>query len=243
MSQLILPGFLGIGAQKAGTTWLHENLSCHPDLFLPPEKELHYFDRHVDKPLSWYSKFFSAAGNRIPGDITPAYSFLDQARIRHIHSLIPQARLILILRDPIERAWSQALMILVRRKELVFNDIPLARLRKVIAKPRSLRRGDYPSIIRNWSTVFPNDQLFIGFFEQIADDPKTLLGKVLTHIGCSAELDWSCTPYDKVVFGGPKQEMPDEVYQDLRKFYHDDLVWLGDRFGEPAMRWCRRYDI
>ena len=56
------PDFLGIGAQKAGTTWLHENLRRHPELFLPEEKELHYFDRQWVRPLRHYSAAFREAG-------------------------------------------------------------------------------------------------------------------------------------------------------------------------------------
>ena len=62
---LTLPDFLGIGAQKAGTTWLHENLRCHPSLYLPDEKELHYFDWHFHRPLRWYAGHFRQGAGRV----------------------------------------------------------------------------------------------------------------------------------------------------------------------------------
>src|SRR5688572_21071755 len=63
--RLALPGFLGIGAQKSGTTWLHVNLACHPELYLPAQKEVHYFDRHFDKSLEYYSRRFRPGDGRI----------------------------------------------------------------------------------------------------------------------------------------------------------------------------------
>ena len=94
-----LPDFLGIGAQKAGTTWLHDNLSCHPELYLPPEKEIHYFDQHNDKPISYYSQFFKKSKkNRacVKGEITPAYSVLPQNMIERIMGIMPHLKIIFV---------------------------------------------------------------------------------------------------------------------------------------------------
>ncbi len=104
---LRLPQFLGIGAQKAGTTTLHDWLTQHPQIFLPAQKELHYFSLHFDAGLPWYAEHFAAAGPaQRCGEITPYYLFHPQAPQR-IRALLPQVRLIVLLRDPVERALSQ----------------------------------------------------------------------------------------------------------------------------------------
>ncbi len=102
-----LPDFLGLGVQKGGTTTLHRLLADHPEVYLPEQKEVHYFSLHYAQGVAWYASHFAqgASGQRC-GDITPYYLFHPQAPGR-IHSLLPAARLILLLRDPVERSLSQ----------------------------------------------------------------------------------------------------------------------------------------
>jgi hypothetical protein len=101
-----LPDFLCIGAQKAGTTTLYDRLRGHPDLFLPAEKELHYFSRHFDRPIDWYeSHFADARSGQRTGEVTPYYLFHPEAP-RRIAAVRPHVRLIVLLRDPVERALS-----------------------------------------------------------------------------------------------------------------------------------------
>jgi hypothetical protein len=100
------PDFLCIGAQKAGTTTLHDLLQRHPDAFVPEVKETHYFSLHFDQPLAWYERHFAAARPaQIVGEITPYYLFHPAAAAR-IAGQLPTARLIVLLRDPVERALS-----------------------------------------------------------------------------------------------------------------------------------------
>lgn len=100
------PHFLCLGAQKAGTTSLHCWLEQHPQVFLPEVKELHYFSLHHRRGPGWYRQQFAAAApDQRCGDITPYYLFHPAAPAR-IQALVPQARLIVLLRDPVERALS-----------------------------------------------------------------------------------------------------------------------------------------
>ena len=150
-STIGFPDFLGIGAQKAGTTWLYENLRKHPELFLPEKKELHFFDRHFYKSINWYYKHFLDADTlKTKGEITPSYSILSEEKIKFIYKMNPKLRIILLLRNPAERAWSHAVMNLVKRTK---RNISLIKNEEFIAHfkhSRSIERGDYLRIIRNW---------------------------------------------------------------------------------------------
>ena len=102
-----LPDFLGIGTQKGGTTSLQKLLEQHPGAFLPITKEVHYFTLHYNEGEHWYRGHFQQANRKqICGEITPYYLFHPQAPQR-IQALIPKARFIVLLRDPVERALSQ----------------------------------------------------------------------------------------------------------------------------------------
>jgi len=102
-----LPHFLVLGTQKGGTTSLQEMLAEHPQVYLPECKEVHYFSLHDNEKLSWYARHFAdAQAGQLRGDITPYYLFHPRAPQR-IHAVLPKAKLIVLVRDPVERALSQ----------------------------------------------------------------------------------------------------------------------------------------
>lgn len=109
---MALPNFLCVGASKSGTTSLHYILSQHPDIFLPEKKEIHFFDdnNNFQKGISWYQQQFEKAGpEKLIGDISPDYMFYDYALARAADILGTDVKLILMLRNPIERAYSEYL--------------------------------------------------------------------------------------------------------------------------------------
>ena len=107
LERLRLPHFLGLGTQKGGTTSLQKLLEQHPGVYLPTCKEVHYFSQHAEEPLRWYAEHYRDArrGQR-RGDITPFYLFHPDVPAR-IRALLPQAKMIVLLRDPVERTLSQ----------------------------------------------------------------------------------------------------------------------------------------
>jgi hypothetical protein len=100
-----LPHFLIIGAAKAGTTGLHEHLASHPGLVPPSRKEVHYFDHHYHRPLRWYERKFPAGVPGLRFESTPDYLFLPFVPRRVAH-VLPGARFVVVLRDPVARAIS-----------------------------------------------------------------------------------------------------------------------------------------
>ena len=101
-----LPEFLGLGTQKGGTTTLHRLLEQHPDVYLPACKEVHFFDLNYDAGEGWYRNHFTdAKPHQTCGEITPFYLFHPDVPGR-IHNLLPKARMVVLLRDPVERTIS-----------------------------------------------------------------------------------------------------------------------------------------
>jgi len=184
--ELTLPDFLGIGAQKSATSWLHQQLIKHPEIYLPEQKEIHYFDKHPSASLAWYSYHFKEGVSKIKGEITPGYAILPLKKIKLIKKIMPNAKLIYLLRNPIDRAWSHALMDLVRRKNRRFEEISKSEFYAHFkSKNNSMVRGDYLTCINNWLSVFPKNQLYIGFFDEIISQPKKILKEILKHIDVS----------------------------------------------------------
>lgn len=234
---LCLPDFLGIGAQKSGTTWLWENLRCHPEIFLTTPKELHFFDWHFERSLRSYAGHFEPGVGKVKGEITPGYSILTPDRIDFVHWLVPDVRLMFLIRNPMERAWSQALMNLVKKPKVPFETVSEQTFIEHIDSPRSVQRGDYIEIVDNWLARFAEEQLLIEPFEAIRDEPRALLGRVLRHLGVDPEPDWRAFPVDEVIFRGVGVPPPPRIRDHLRRIYRDDLDRLAARFGAVVEPW------
>ena len=140
---LRLPDFLGIGAQKSGTSWLYENLKLHPEIYVSEQKELHYFDKKLNDSLFSYSGNFKNGLGKVKGEITPAYSILQIEKICLIKKLMPRVKLILLLRNPIERAWSHALMDLIVRPHRPYEEVEKEEFIKHFNAEYAINRGDY----------------------------------------------------------------------------------------------------
>ena len=194
-----LPDFLGIGVQKGGTTTLHRLLKQHPDVFLPAYKEVHYFSLHYGRGDAWYCQQFSSARrDQCCGEITPYYIFHPEVPQR-VRALLPQVKLILLLRDPVERALSQVFH--SRRIGLETFDLDCAlkaeteRLEgaeRLLAPPNGrhqshqehsyLARSRYDEQLARWCKVFSPDQLFIRRSEDLFSDMKHFWAELLQFL-------------------------------------------------------------
>jgi len=164
-----LPHFLGLGTQKGGTTSLQKLLEQHPDVYLPPCKEVHYFSQHAEEPARWYADHYRDArrGQR-RGDITPFYLFHPDVPAR-IRSLLPRARMIVLLRDPVERTLSQVFH--ARRHGFETLDVAdaLAAEKDRLAsgntfsfqKHSYVSRSRYLEQLDRYEALFPGDQLLV----------------------------------------------------------------------------------
>jgi hypothetical protein len=177
--------FLGIGAQKTGTTWLHEMLKLHPAVGLPADKEQHFWDaQHAKgKSVADYDALFASMRQPVRGEITPRYAILPPETIALIRRHYPQLLLLFSLRNPMERAWSNAKMALLSR-EIVSSMKDVDRVNDAwyidhFRSELSLQRGDYETCLRNWLDHFDQEQLLISFYEDLQRDPRGYLA----HIG------------------------------------------------------------
>jgi hypothetical protein len=99
-----MPDFLVIGAMKAGTTSLNAYLSVHPQITIPSIKETHFFNRYWERGVDWYANFFSGVGD-VCGESTPDYSKYPEfpGVVERIHSILPEVKLIYLIRNPLQR--------------------------------------------------------------------------------------------------------------------------------------------
>jgi hypothetical protein len=238
-----LPDFLGIGVPKAGTTWLYANLKSHPDIYLPEGKEIHYFDANWFQPLSWYGEVFAEAGEPVKGEITPAYCNLPARRIRSIKAIIPEIKLLLLLRDPVDRDWSHLRMVVLRDNARDPTTVtPGEYIDAARSNPR-LERGNYQAILENWLDVFDRARLFIGFYEDVVQRPQPLLEQIFEHIGLSPPHPWEQLPTKLRVKHGIEASIPAPVYSFLVDRHQEAVAQLASIIGESRVaQWRQQWE-
>jgi hypothetical protein len=282
-----LPHFLGIGAQKAASTWLYSCLRAHPRLWLPPIKELHYFTHRVEdlhpgiaarlrgkdwvnrrlrrmmKPRlladlrsldpellrwdlrfflgrrndSWYESLFHAGSSRVTGEITPEYALLSADEVGRVRDAFPNLKILFLMRDPIDRGWSQVRMLArLRGLPVVSGNVALTLARD----PAVVRRSDYRGTLEAWGRHFPPERIFTGFMEEVRSDPRALLCRIFDFLGVAT--DDMVLPSDlfRIVHEGGPRPMPTAVERELARSCVEDLRILEGRFGQPVSSWRER---
>jgi hypothetical protein len=206
-----LPDFLVIGAQKAGTTALYAYLRWHPAVLGPSWKEVSFFDRHYARGEAWYRGHFPnrlrvrLARRRtglepVVGEASPSYLYHPLAP-RRVHDLVPDVRLIAILRDPVERAFSHYNHeVALGREPLSFEQAIEAEgerlhgeVERMLREPTYfshawwnytyLGRGRYAEQLERWLEAFPREQLLVLTSEQLSARPAETYADVLRFLG------------------------------------------------------------
>jgi hypothetical protein len=190
--------FIGIGAARSGTTWLANCLRLHPEICLSEPKEIRYFNRfpiqisanqniinkNHTKPLSWYLNHFRhCKEHQIRGEFSPIY-FADQAAPESIKHYFPNIKLILCLRNPIDRAYSHYWFHrgLSSIRDMTFEE--------AIQKERIyIEMGLYAMQMKRYLQHFTKDQILILLSDDMKIQPELELKKVLRYLNVSTDIN------------------------------------------------------
>jgi Sulfotransferase domain len=195
-----LPDFLILGAQKAGTTALYAYLRWHPRIAGPSFKEVSYFDRHYARGERWYRAHMPTRREGIVGEASPSYLFHPFAPER-VATLLPHARLIVLLRNPVDRAFSHYQHEVALGREPLTFEQAVARedermdgeVERMLRDPSYfsdawwnhtyLARGRYAEQLERWFADFPRAQMLILLTDELAEDPRETHRRVLEFLG------------------------------------------------------------
>lgn len=194
--------FIIVGAQKGGTTSLHRYLSSHHKIYMPENKELDYFsnDKYYDEGLKYYHSLFdnNKTKGSLLGEASPQYMFYDKVPLR-IYQDHPNVKIIMCLRNPIERAFSHYKMTSRRGKD----NRSFQQAVKELIKPRNLSDkyvfkkqdteylyfGEYGRIYSNFLKYFNKENILIIFSEDLRDSKIDTLNKILSFLNVDFELN------------------------------------------------------
>ncbi len=251
----VLPDFLILGAQRSGTSSLYGHLSRHPSILSALIKEVHYFDLNPHRGLGWYRVHFPLgssmrkgtpeAGRCVTGEATPYYLFHPRVPDR-VHASLPNARLIVLLRNPVDRAQSHYFHEVRRGRETLPFLAAVARERErlpseaerlmhdaryvsPIHQHRSyLHRGHYAEQLTSWWKWFSRDSILILKAENLFSHPGEVAREIFRFLGV-ADRNITDSPIRN---RGSYQRLEPEALSMLREYYEPHNQRLYDLIGE-----------
>ncbi|UOQ45394.1 sulfotransferase domain-containing protein [Halobacillus salinarum] len=234
--QRMLPNFLIVGVQKGGTTSLYNYLVQHPQVMSSNRKEVHYFDNNFSKGESWYKAHFPTcdkSGNVITGDASPYY-FYHPLVPQRVYESSPDMKIIVLLRDPIKRAYSHYNHNIKNGREdrpfeKAINDeqsIIESEEKKLLKNRKSssyfhqhysyLSRGLYYEQLKRWLEFFPEEQICVLNSEEFYNSPSTSFNQVTDFL----EIDnWEPKEFKVFNKGNNYEEIPSEIFNRLKDYY------------------------
>ncbi len=252
-----LPKLIIIGVMKGGTTSLFYYLDQHPSLIGSTRKEVHFFDSQFEKGIVWYSRQFPSK-NHLKNDIesksinfeaSPYYIFHPYA-LRRIAATIPHVKIIALLRNPVDRAYSHYRQIVKRRKEALHFEAAIAQEEKRIGGIRDkmladekykhpyytrysyLARGRYIEQVKEMYRLFPKEQILILKSEELFQNANLVMEQVFRFLNVSIYKVDCRVVHNQ---GQYQQEIEPEVRQNLLEYfcpYNQQLYeFIGRDFG------------
>ena len=189
-----LPNFLIVGAQKSGTTSLHDILDAHPQTLMSTPKEVNFFtyDYKVEKGLEYYSTFFQKKNSTEPiaiGESSPGYICYPDIH-KKIHQHLGKIKIVIILRNPIKRAFSQYWDNRRQLKEVLTEEEIIANYLEVDYKPGRkgyFSRGVYYNDVKKYMDLFGRENVHIIIFEQLLKHQKEELHRLYSFLGLDVD--------------------------------------------------------
>jgi hypothetical protein len=240
------PTFLCLGGQRCGTTWLYEALKRCPHVHVSADKETDYFNRKIfTEDLASYERYFEVSEGRtvvVRGEVSPNYCMLKRPAIELIRRLYPHLRLVLILRNPVERSISQAWLDLCHMRGRPERGVAAWEYLLHAERQRTRRRSDYVRILSDWLGVFGPEALHVGIYDDLVADPARFFRTILRHIGAP---DWPL-PDDLAherVFASRQPPPPALVRWYYARQYREPVARLNELLGGRVAGWLRDIDI
>ena len=239
--------FMIIGAQKSGTTALDSYLRFHPELGLPVRKELHHFNNERICRLpeairnTYYHRFFPDFANldKLLGESTPNYMMYPHYMDR-IHAYNPALKLVVILRDPVSRAYSHWNM---QRDKIEYRSFEGAVMMNLIDVKNEiatdyrftyLQRGEYARQLKYVTTLFPREQVLVLFQQDLRTNPLDTMNRITQFLGVSPFRRLTAKEVHRREYPEP---MSDSVKNQLKAHYLPHIEELEQFMGKDLSHW------
>lgn len=205
---MVLPNFLICGTQRGGTTSLARYLMEHPEICIPRKKEIHFFDLNYERGIKWYERQFRACKKdfKAIGEASPFYMYLESVPER-IHSLLPDVKLIFILRNPVDRAYSHYWYEVKLGFEYLSFEEAIMREEERLARGdlfskqhySYLDRGKYVIQLERFLEYFPREQMLILMHQDLLEKPDQVMRQIFEFLAVDSDFrspNWKLKRYN-----------------------------------------------
>ena len=242
--------FVCIGAQRAGTSWLFSCLRRHPEIWIPPTKELHFWKfcavEGAGRDFIWhlrqYESIFAERG-KICGEISPDYAIMDDARVSMFAKHYPNTKILYIIRNPVDMAYSQAKLYFSIFEKKAFENIPEGDVITYLDGNDVGIRSDFIGTIKRWRSAFGINQVLILNFDELSGSPLSFLFRCVKFIGAQdREYFHTLNPdylrmRQNVINDVP---MSDTVRNHLVNKFHKKIKELSEFMGQNFDHWLEK---
>jgi hypothetical protein len=171
----------------------------------------------------------------VTGEITPAYSALGEEKVARAHRLAPDAKIIFMMRNPIERVWSQTVMSFDKAEKGSAGSVPERKLLRKVGRDSSRSLTDYLRTLEAWGAFYPEERIFVGFLEDVHFFPEELLRAVYAFLG--VDPSFRSPEPEKKVHVRSDNSMPAGVAVELARSFGGQTERLEERLGGYASFW------
>lgn len=243
--------------QQFGTNTLSRNLfGQHPHFrskrtkFVAALKEHFVNRRFCFDELAWDIRYFAGTqtktwyeglfdNSRLSGDISPRYCELTDASVAAIKRDYPAARIIISLRDPVERAWSRVRMHLMRDRRQAPDAVDAQSIRKHVCAGNQVSVSDYVGLVERWRRHFGDDQVLVFFFEELQDHPDRLMDRICDFLGIDRI---TLHEVGRKVNAGLAADIPSQVLKFLVDVNYPFIENMQDYFDNTYVKsWADKY--
>jgi len=234
---MALPDFLIIGAQKSGTSALYHNLNRHPSIYLPTSDgkiEIQFFnnEKNWQRGVNWYKSHFTQS-DCLQGEKTPEYLFFNKCHKR-MHRIVPNAKLIILLRNPVDRAYSHWNHFNQDYEQSKHWGWKIVDFETAVTSHRDMiKRGEYIDQIGQLLTFYDKSQIHISIAERMKKDPVKEIGNVFSFLDIS-HVDVQYQNNHVRVYPEP---MKKDIRKHLLEYYQPFNARLFDFLGYSVPEW------
>jgi hypothetical protein len=249
------PDFLGVGVQRAGSTWVTNVLRQHPQVWMR-RKEISFFTRHYHRGWGWYEKHFAGRDDRTAGEFSVNYFYAPRPDSTHRefyprwnprrkvqfwrelpsprHALArryPDLRVFVVLRNPVDRAWSHYWYWRSRRAHSRKRVVPFERMFADDGRWIDTQ-GRYADHLAHWQQVFPRMGVF--FFDDLRERPAEFACELYRFVGVDPHF---APKTSERINARPYEPMPPELRRALVAHYGDQVERLQEMVGRDLSGW------
>ena len=189
-----------------------------------------YFKSYSD---SWYVSLFKS--KKIQGEITPAYSILSVEEIRRLKKVANPEKILFIIRNPIERAWSHYQYLVQRGKKFDKKNL-VKEIKSFMLSDEQRKRSNYIEIINKYRNFFQDEDIYILFYDSILNEPEALIENMMSVFGIKKINLMNCNFRD-VNNSSKKLKVPEEISKLVNELYKKDISVLSEKIGSYCKIW------